>query len=125
MTFSVGAQTPPSVNQTDSKGRKQGVWTKKYDNGVTRYTGQFKDDKPVGEFKYYDSYGVLTGSVTHDEMDSAKAIFYHDGVHVMSEGMFYQMQKTGKWKFFDGEGDITSQSLYIMGKKARHEPCIL
>ena len=49
LPFTVLAQ----VNQVDSKGRKQGNWEKKYENGNLRFTGQFKNDVPVGTFVYY------------------------------------------------------------------------
>ncbi len=41
-----------TMNQTDSKGRKQGPW-RKLERGVLKYEGQFRDDKPVGTFTYY------------------------------------------------------------------------
>src|SRR6056300_447001 len=40
-------------NLTDSSGKKQGKWVKKYESGKTRYTGTFKNDIPVGTFIYY------------------------------------------------------------------------
>ena len=48
-TLNVGAQQ----NKTDEMGRKQGKWVK-YKDGVKFYEGEFKDDKPTGEFlRYY------------------------------------------------------------------------
>ena len=41
------------VNQTDKNGLKQGRWEKTYTNGAIRYQGQFRNDKPYGEFKYF------------------------------------------------------------------------
>ena len=35
-------------NVVDENGLKQGVWSKKYDWGTTRYEGAFKDDKEIG-----------------------------------------------------------------------------
>ena len=40
---------PDAPNLTDSRGKKQGAWSKKYDNGNYRYQANFKDDQPVGE----------------------------------------------------------------------------
>ena len=51
-SFIINAQ---DVNKIDAKGKKQGVWKKYHPNGMLRYTGSFKDDKPVGVFKYYFS----------------------------------------------------------------------
>ena len=46
-------QTETSINQTDSRGRKQGHWIKKYPDQTILYEGYFKDDHPVGEFRRY------------------------------------------------------------------------
>ena len=38
-------------NKVDSQGRKQGEWRKVHEGkNVYEYKGQFKNDKPVGEF---------------------------------------------------------------------------
>ena len=49
-----------SQNKTDAQGRKQGPW-RKYQPGdkILIYTGQFKDDIPVGEFRYYYPSGKV------------------------------------------------------------------
>ncbi|MBD80815.1 MAG: hypothetical protein CL840_18005 [Crocinitomicaceae bacterium] len=106
-----------TINQVDKKGRKQGTWKKKHENGKTRYIGQFINDKPSGEFLYYDNYGTLTAKINHLTNDTAEVNFFHDGKNVMSEGKYYKMQRTGIWKFYDREGDITSQCIFVNGKK--------
>ena len=41
-------------NKIDENGKKQGPWKKTYPRSIAvQYEGQFKDDKPVGTFKYY------------------------------------------------------------------------
>ncbi len=54
------AQPTERMNTTDAKDLKQGAWSKIWPNGKTRYTGQFKDDVPVGTFKHYNEDGQLT-----------------------------------------------------------------
>ena len=51
---------------SDENGKKQGKWMKRKD-GVKFYAGQFKDDIPVGEFKYYYPNGKLKIS-THTKL---------------------------------------------------------
>ena len=46
-------------NIIDDNGQKQGKWIKKYENGLNRYTGQFKNDIPYGLFHYYYESGEL------------------------------------------------------------------
>ena len=54
-------------NETDAQGRKQGKWVK-YHEGTkkVRYQGQFKDDKPFGEFVYYSDEGAVTAVSNFD-----------------------------------------------------------
>jgi antitoxin component YwqK of YwqJK toxin-antitoxin module len=52
-------QTTADINKTDQQGRKQGHWIKKYPKGNTMYEGSFIDDKPVGEFKRFNSNNTL------------------------------------------------------------------
>ena len=54
-------------NQTDSKGRRQGVWMDFYPNGQKRYEGQFKNGKCTGTFRYYDEQGNLKATNEFDK----------------------------------------------------------
>ena len=54
------------TNFTDSLGRKQGYW-KKYSKDTLKYEGQFKDDIPVGEFKYYFFDGKVKAHTTYSD----------------------------------------------------------
>ena len=42
------------INQFDKNKKRTGVWKKYYPNKRIRYTGQFKNGKEVGVFKFYD-----------------------------------------------------------------------
>ena len=54
-------QPQGEINETDSKGRKQGKWVKYHEGSKKkRYVGTFKDDLPTGKFTYY----YLTGEVS-------------------------------------------------------------
>lgn len=113
LTFNGHSQ---ELNQTDAQGRKQGKWLKRYDNNKIRYTGQFIDDKPVGEFKYFNEDGELS-SVISNKGDSAKATFYHVNGTVLGEGKYHRQKRTGIWKHYDADGDISSQEVYENGVK--------
>ena len=66
-------------NKTDASGKKQGLWKKYHPNGMTRYVGKFKDDKPVGVFKYYFDTGKLQVKMTHDGSESYSVAYYETG----------------------------------------------
>ncbi len=115
LIFSISVLFGQEVNKKDSQGRKQGPWIGKYENGKKKYVGSFLDDKPVGEFKYYDAFGTLTKIVDH-RGDSSLATFYHTTGKVMGTGKYFKKEKVGIWKYYDEEGDISLEEPYVAGK---------
>lgn len=108
-------QTETSVNQTDSKGMKQGHWIKKYPDQSLLYDGYFKDDHPIGEFKrYYEDKtlkSVLNFSSNGKEAD---ALLYHPNGNLASKGRYINQKKEGKWQFFSSmiKGYLISEDIY-------------
>ena len=51
--FNVSLFAQNDVNKTDDMGRRQGKWIDYHQNGQIRYTGEFKNNEPIGEFIYY------------------------------------------------------------------------
>jgi antitoxin component YwqK of YwqJK toxin-antitoxin module len=94
-------QTDKSVNQTDSQGRKQGHWIKRYSDQTIQYDGYFKDDKPTGEFKRYYEDKTLKSVLTFSNNGrDASAILYHPNGNIASKGKYVNQKKEGKWQFF-------------------------
>lgn len=115
LPFSVRAQT---VNQTDSEGKKQGKWVKTYPDGKPEYEGNFKDDEPVGVFKYYDIKGNLVAKVDFNDDGSAKAEMYYEKGEIAGKGNYSAPQvKTGLWTYYDQHGNIRSEIHYKNNKK--------
>lgn len=106
------------INQVDAKGRKQGVWEKKYPNLNTyQYKGQFKDDKPVGTFIYYSEENKLKAIIKHTPNSKrSEAVYYHDNGKVMSIGIFINQLKDSTWKNFGPSERISSIENYKAGK---------
>ena len=86
--FLVNLSLLAQPNQTDSKGRKQGVWQKTYPKSeVLQYKGQFRDDKPVGTFEYFYPGGQLKATIEHHPNGRlARANYYF-------ENKMYQLMK--------------------------------
>ncbi len=104
-------------NQTDAKGLKQGVWIKKHSNGKVKYKGQFKDDKPVGTFLYFDKEtGKLTLEMEH-KGSSAYTKMYHINGAVMALGKYENQLKDSVWQFFSDKNILLSDEFYLSGKK--------
>jgi antitoxin component YwqK of YwqJK toxin-antitoxin module len=111
------------INQTDSKGRKQGNWEKKYPNSnVTQYKGQFTDNKPVGVFTYFYPEGQVKAIIEHlKDGHRSKATFYFENKMMLSDGFYFDQKKDSTWVNYNPEGLILSVETYkndkLNGKK--------
>jgi antitoxin component YwqK of YwqJK toxin-antitoxin module len=94
------------VNQTDSKGRKQGTWQKYYPKSdVLQYKGQFRDDKPFGVFTYYYPSQQLKATIEHhSDGHHARAFFYFENKMLMTEGFYLDQKKDSTWVNYNKEG---------------------
>jgi antitoxin component YwqK of YwqJK toxin-antitoxin module len=101
LSGSAKCQTDTLINQTDSQGRKQGHWIKKYPNENVMYDGYFKDDHPVGELKrYYENKTLKSVLIYSDDGRKAEAAIYHENGNISSKGTYINQMKEGKWLFF-------------------------
>ena len=108
------ARTP--MNFTDEDGLKQGDWKVRYDNSqVIRYTGKFKDDQPIGEFKYYYSTGVLSAIMKFNN-NNAYATMYHENGRVLSIGKYTNQLRDSVWYFFNDRKELLNSEDYVEGK---------
>ena len=102
------------INQKDAKGRKQGVWSKTYPRSkAIEYTGQFKDDKPVGIFNYYYLSSKKKAIIVHEEgTGRSVATFYHETGGVMSKGIYRNLKKDSVWLNYTPSGRLSSSETY-------------
>ena len=114
----VGQEGDTLLNYTDINGMKQGHWIKKFSNGQIKYEAYFVDDKPVGEFKKYDSYGNLYALLNYDaEGQSASAKFFHRSGKVSATGKYYGHEKDSIWLYYSDGGTLYLQESYKRGVK--------
>lgn len=104
----------------DALGRKQGYWKKKDEKtGRLIYEGEFKDDKPVGKFRYYYPNDSVR-SIMHfkDGGKSAYARLFHLSGKRMAEGRYTGKElKDSVWTYYDEAGVLISREKYVNGKK--------
>lgn len=101
ISANVSGQSEPVINQTDSQGRKQGPWIKKYPNNTVMYEGFFKDDHPVGELKRYNEDKSLKSILDYStDGRIAEATIYHPNGFISAKGKYIDQLKDGKWQFF-------------------------
>ena len=106
-------------NQIDSQGRKQGPWSKTYPKSIAvRYSGQFKDDKPVGTFVYNDANNQLSSKVTHRGNGVSYCINYYVGARKKSsEGKYVNQKKDSIWTFYNNMGAVLTREWYENDKR--------
>ncbi len=111
--------TTGSGQVTDANGKKQGYWKKKDDKNHLLYEGNFKDDQPVGKFKYYypnDSVRAIL-SFKNDGKTAYARLFHMNGKR-MAEGKYVNKeQKDSVWTYYDELGTLLSKETFKSGKK--------
>ncbi|MGY8788306.1 MAG: toxin-antitoxin system YwqK family antitoxin [Fidelibacterota bacterium] len=106
------------VNQIDDLGRKQGVWSKYWDDSKTllQYKGQFVDNQPVGQFWYYYPQGEVRAIIEHLSKKQSYVTYYFENKEVMSEGMYLDKQRDSIWVNYNLQGLTLSMEKYRYGK---------
>lgn len=105
-----------NINKVDAKGNKVGLWEKKYENSdQIRYLGHFKNNKEIGEFKFFDKKGNLTVKKTYYKKDNCKAILYNKDGGVIAEGDFVRRNKKGEWRYYDKDSNLIMIENYTNG----------
>jgi antitoxin component YwqK of YwqJK toxin-antitoxin module len=98
------------INQTDSRGLRQGRWERNYTNGKPMYQGSFENGKPVGEWIRYHEGGQVKARIKYTPgSDSAFAQLYEEGGKKIAEGVFVDEKREGQWTFFAGDVKISEE----------------
>lgn len=107
------------TNQTDDRGRKQGSWEARYPQGGIRYKGQFRNDKPYGEFRYFHPSGNLRAiQVFSDNGRIARNKTYAENGFMIAEGKYIDQKKDSVWRFYsDIDGNLLSEESYLGDKR--------
>jgi len=106
-----------AANQLDANGKKQGYWSKKQANGKLLYSGYFKDDQPVGEWKRYHENGVVKAHIVYPEnSDTASVQLFDDFGNKVAEGFYVDKVKAGRWVYFEKRQKVAEEN-YVNGQK--------
>lgn len=104
----------------DANGKKQGYWKKKDEKGMHMiYEGEFKDDKPVGKFKYYYPHDTVRAIMyfRQDGKTSNAKLFHLNGKRMAQGNYINKETKDSTWNYFDEDGKLISTENYKAGKK--------
>jgi antitoxin component YwqK of YwqJK toxin-antitoxin module len=109
------AQDP--VNQLDVNGKKQGYWEKRGPGGKLLYQGNFRDDKPVGEWKRFHENGVVKALINYSEStDTASVQLFDQTGNKIAAGFYWGKEKAGRWSYYDKRQKVSEEN-YRDGKK--------
>ena len=98
------------INQTDANGLRQGLWQKQQPNGKPMYAGNFKDGKPVGEWKRYHTGGQVKAIIKYRaDSDSADAQLFDEWGKKVAEGIYLNEKKSGLWNYFSENRKIADE----------------
>lgn len=117
-------------NVVDGGGKRQGKWIRVWPDGTLYYEGAFRDDLPVGEFKFYHENGELMSLLSHTsggERVWAKHFRPDGSKH--AEGLYLRSRrldengeplriKHGEWKYYDAAGTLRLLETYENGDLA-------
>lgn len=107
-----------TINRSDAKGRKQGVWKRYYANDTLFSEGQYKDGKAIGTFRTFYKNGKQQAIMTYRGMtERCDAIVYAEAGHLMAKGVYQSQKKDSVWCYFSEQGKLQSLEQYQKGKK--------
>jgi len=119
LNFSVLSFGQDTLNLTDVRGLKQGLWKKTDTSGRKIYIGQFKDGIPYGYFYYYYPDGKMkTESRISAGGKKARTVSYYTNGKKMAAGNYLNEKKDSTWQFFnETDGSLVAEEWYRLGIK--------
>lgn len=117
--FSVESNFAQKYNRFNENGKRTGLWKKYHPNKRIRYTGEFKNGKEVGVFKFYSivtSDHPIAIKTYFEDSDSLFVQFFDTEGRIETEGVFNGRKREGNWKYFYPDGTIMSEENYRNGK---------
>ncbi|MFQ3296992.1 MAG: antitoxin component YwqK of YwqJK toxin-antitoxin module [Polaribacter sp.] len=106
------------INQFNTNKERTGVWKKYHPNKRIRYTGNFKEGKEFGVFKFYDittSEKPVIVKTFYENSDSLLVQFYSLKGNIKTEGVLIGRKRVGAWKYFYANGTLMSKENYRNG----------
>lgn len=107
-----------TINRTDEKGRKQGVWKRYYPTDTLFSIATFKDGKQVNESFLYYPDGKLKMQVSFTLSGKlCPVIMFHQNGIKMATGFYTNEKKDSIWNYFNESEKLTSTEQYRNGMK--------
>lgn len=95
------------------EGKKEGDFIIYYPNDKIQMAGKMKDNKNVGEWKYYFLDGSIQTTGFYDnDIPTGHWMWYNPNGKVIEEGEYTDGKREGEWKNYDSLGLIEIVRLY-------------
>jgi len=106
-----------TINRTDSKGLKQGVWKRFYDNDQLFSETIFKNGKATGSTKLFYKTGEKQGVMTYEiDGKTSRMISYWPNGKIKAAGKYMNQEKDSTWNYYNELDSLTSVENYKSGK---------
>ena len=116
--FSQNTNLP--LNKLNKKGEKIGKWKVLHENSnQLRYSGQFENNIPTGNFIYYYPSGNLSAKMKYINDSVSYVSHYHDNGHFMGAGKFINKLKDSLWTIYNRQGQLIGKSFYKWFQKTK------
>ena len=115
ITSNLNAQ---KINQFDNNKKRTGIWKKYHPNKRIRYTGQFKNGKEVGVFKFYHITTSKFPSILKTFSESSDSVFVQFFTRkgtLESKGYLLGKKRVGTWEYYFPSGKLMSKEQYKNG----------
>ncbi len=103
----------------DEKGRQQGIWKEFHTTGELRATGEYKDGKKIGEWKFYHVNGKMEQKGKYDAKGKAQGTwkwFYETG-NLLREENYLDNKLDGKMIEYSDTGQVITRGEYLDGQQ--------
>ena len=98
-----------------NRGKKSGLWTQFHQNGNQINYGEYRNDKPVETWFFYDSLKSFRQERRYKNFDSYEVKGFDNLDRLYYTGEMTNNQKNGKWIEFDSVGNKTIETNYKLG----------
>lgn len=104
------------INNTDSQGRKHGLWIKKDRRDELVYKGYFDHGQPVDTFTYFYEKDKIRARLVHLDGKKVSATLFFKNGDKKAEGRYVNQERDSLWTFYDKKGKVVSRKRYEEGQ---------
>ena len=107
-----------TINRTDAKGLKQGIWKRYWENDTLFSISFLKNGKAIDTSKTFYKTGKPEGIILNEKDGKhAAATLFHENGKLKATGFYVDRIKDSTWNYFNEDGKLTAVEGYKTGIK--------